>query len=227
MKTAVIAEDEILSGQRLKRLLESRGFAVLEIFQTASRLKGYLSENPAPEWLFLDIELRDGTIFKALGDAIKSRIIFTTAYDDRALEAIRHGGMDYLLKPIDAHKLDQAIDKITRLQHVLTPHVIEPQVRQIMVSAGKTLRKIAFPDILYFSSRDNVTQLHTADRQFVIGKSLDRLDQDLGDDFFRISRNCIVSRRHIVKVENSEVYLGIQKLTISRQRRKDFLSWFS
>ncbi|MBD3581130.1 LytR/AlgR family response regulator transcription factor [Flavobacterium selenitireducens] len=227
MKTVIIAEDELLSGQRLKRLLEARDFVVLGVFTTAAQLKDYLMGNSAPDWLFLDIELRDGHVFSALKQTVPSRIIFTTAYDDRALEAFRHGGMDYLLKPIDESKLDLAIVKIERMGEVLKPELPESSVKSIIVSAGKTLRKIPFPDICYFSSGDNLTLLHTKDREYVIGKSLEQLERDLGDGFFRISRRHIVNRGCINMVSKAAVVLqsGIT-LPISRQRQKNFALWF-
>lgn len=228
MKTAVIAEDEILSGQRLQRLLEAKGFVVIGIFTTSAKLKAYLSENPAPDWLFLDIELRDSSVFNALKQPIPSRIIFTTAYDNRALEAFRHGGMEYLLKPIDEAKLEMAIEKISRLGELLKPEFPGSAAKSMLVSAGKTLRRITFSEIRYFSSRDNTTFLHTSDREYVIGRSLEQLERDLEDCFFRISRQHIVNRGFVESASRSEVLLQCgTKLTISRQRQKKFAQWFS
>ena len=228
IRTAVIAEDEIPSGQRLERLLIERGFTVLAIVPSAAKLKSYLSENTHPDWLFLDIELRDDSVFEALKRVqVESRIVFTTAYPDKALEAFRHGGIDYLLKPIDEAKLDSAIGKIERFGHLLKPGSANSEERAILVSAGKILKKIRLCDVEYFFSEDNVTFLKSGERSYPIGKSLEKLEDEY-PSFFRISRKYLVNRDFIDKVIASQTMLKSgEKLTISRQRRKDFLAWFS
>ncbi|RZJ71116.1 LytTR family DNA-binding domain-containing protein [Flavobacterium sp.] len=227
IRTAVIVEDEIPSAQRLERLLVSRGFTVVAMFSSAAKLKLFLHENLHPEWLFLDIELRDGTVFEALGSiAPKSRIIFTTAYEDRALEAFRHGGMDYLLKPIDETKLDSAIEKIEKLGNLLKPEILVIEAKSFLVSAGKTLRKIGISQIAYFSSHDNSTFLHTQDRDYIIGKSLEKLEDELGGDFFRISRKHIVNKNFVDGIVKTEIRLKSgDQFPISRQRRREVILW--
>lgn len=228
IRTAVIVEDEIPSAQRLERLLVSRGFSVIASFSSAAKLKAFLHENAHPDWLFLDIELRDTHVFEALkAVAPKSRIIFTTAYEDRALEAFRHGGMDYLLKPIDEQKLDSALEKVEKLGHLLKPEIEVVDEKSFLVSAGKTLRKIAISQIAYFSSHENVTFLHTEDRDYVIGKSLEKLEEELPPNFLRISRKHIVNKIFAEGIVKTEIKLkvGVQ-FPISRQRRREVLEWF-
>jgi DNA-binding LytR/AlgR family response regulator len=222
-------EDEIPSAQRLERLLASRGFAIVCTFSSGNKLAAFLSENEHPDWLFLDIELRDGNVFDALRHtAPKSRIIFTTAYADRALQAFRHGGMDYLLKPIDEAKLDAAIEKIGKLGELLKPEATPIGEKSFLVSAGKTLRKILLSQVEYFSSRDNATFLHTSNREYAIGKSLDKLQNEFDTSFLRISRKYLVNRNFAEAILGSEMQLksGI-KLQISRQRRKGVVWRFS
>ncbi|RYZ85108.1 MAG: response regulator transcription factor, partial [Proteobacteria bacterium] len=211
-KTAVIVEDEIPSGQRLSKLLEDRGFVVLVILQSAQKLKLYLTENTHPDFLFLDIELRDGSVFRAIRETkISSVIVFTTAYPDQALPAFSHGAVDYLLKPIDEAKLDATLAKIEHLGNVLKPDISAHPIDSMLVSAGRTLRKIPIPEIAFFSSEDNATFLHFQDRRFPIGKSLERLESELnGDLFFRISRKHIVNRLAIRAVSIDDILLKEQ-----------------
>lgn len=227
-RTAVIAEDEIPSGQRLERLLKQRGFTVLAVVPSVAKLKLYLSQNAHPDWLFLDIELRDDSVFEALKKVlVESRIVFTTAYPDKALEAFRHGGIDYLLKPIDEAKLDSAIEKIGRFGTILKPEIATSEAKSILVSAGKILRRIKLSDVDYFFSEDNATFLRSGERNYPIGKSLEKLEDDY-DSFFRISRKYFVNRNFIYKVIGSEILLKSgEKLTVSRQRKKEFVNWFA
>lgn len=228
IKTAVIAEDEIPSAQRLERLLKERGFSVLQVCASVKKLRSFLAENEHPDWLFLDIELRDDNVFEALKKVqVASRIVFTTAYPDRALDAFRHGGIDYLLKPIDETKLDAAIEKVERFGNLLKPEPIVSEEKSIVVAAGKILKKIKLSDIAFFFSEDNVTFLKSGDRNYPIGKSLDKLEGE-HDSFFRISRKYLVNANAIEKVIGSEILLKSgERLTVSRQRKKDFLTWFA
>jgi len=227
MKTAVICEDEIPAAQRLQRQLEARGFTVTAVIATVSKLKNFLAGNPAPDWLFLDIELRDGKVFGALKNNVASRIIFTTAYENLALEAFRHGGVDYLLKPIDEQKLDSAIEKIEMLGHVFNPGNDRIEERHFLVSSGQFLRKIPISQIAYFSSRDNITYLHGSNRDHPIGKSLEKLEEECRPDFFRISRKHLVNRAFATSIAADALILSTgERLAISRQRKKDVLEWF-
>ncbi|RZJ68253.1 MAG: response regulator transcription factor [Flavobacterium sp.] len=232
IKTALIIEDEIPAGLRLERLLRSRGFSVLAILPSVAKATRWLTENPHPDWLFVDIELRDGNIFASLEKLRpKSRIVFTTAYEDRALEAFRHGAIDYLLKPIDESKLDAAIEKIERIGNVLQPQNASSEVQKSMlVSAGKTIRKVALDEIAYFSSVNNMTFVHSQNRDYPIGKSLEKLESELDERlFFRVSRKHIVNRGFIDRISSTELFLKniSDPISVSRQRAKSFKEWFS
>lgn len=110
----VIVEDEIIAAQTLQRLImEIRSdFQIETILQTVEDCIEWFSSNSAPDLVFMDIHLADGSSFSIFDKVdIDSPIIFTTAYNEYALEAFEVNGIDYLLKPINKARLTKAIMK--------------------------------------------------------------------------------------------------------------------
>ena len=108
--TALIIEDEIPAGKRLEKLLIQKGFTVLSIVVSVKNAVKWFQQNSQPEFIFIDIKLRDGNSFEILDkEEVHSKIIFTTAYDEFALKAFDYNAIDYLLKPIDEKKLDKNV----------------------------------------------------------------------------------------------------------------------
>ena len=100
--TAVIVEDEIPAGIRLERLLNQYEFQVLVVLNSVKKAIIWLKENKHPDIVFMDIKLRDGNCFEIFDKVkVESKIVFTTAFDEYALNAFNYNSIDYLLKPID------------------------------------------------------------------------------------------------------------------------------
>ncbi|MBI2419391.1 MAG: response regulator, partial [Ignavibacteriales bacterium] len=115
METRVlIIEDEKSNSKHLIRLLSSidAGLRVVAVIESVEDAVNWLSENNAPDLLFMDVQLSDGLCFEIFDSVtILSPIIFTTAYDEYALKAFKVNSIDYLLKPVDPAELGKAIEK--------------------------------------------------------------------------------------------------------------------
>ncbi len=229
--TALIIEDELPAGKRLELLLKDRQIAVLSVQSTVAKSLAWLRTNKHPDWIFIDIELRDGNAFDLLRQITpESRMIFTTAYPDKALDAFHFGGMDYLQKPIDSEKLSAAIEKVLRMGRILSEPTVKERQVSFLVAAGSVLRKIEENHISCFTSANNTTFVEAGGRQFPIGSSLEKLEDELpADRFFRISRQHIVRRDAIEKAVKQTVVLKdtAAALPISRSRYKEFVQWFA
>lgn len=116
--TAVIIDDEKKARETLKMLLEA-AYSEVQVAGMANGIEsGYkLIKKLSPQLVFLDVEMQDGTGFDLLNkfNAIPFEIIFTTAYSDYALQAIKASALDYVLKPIDTDDLAKAVDKALNL----------------------------------------------------------------------------------------------------------------
>ncbi|WP_298116230.1 LytTR family DNA-binding domain-containing protein [Flavobacterium sp.] len=242
--TAVIIEDEIPAANRLQKLLISKEFEVLTTLHSVKNAIQWFKENNHPDCVFVDIKLRDGNCFEILDKiTLKSKIIFTTAYNEFALNAFNYNSVDYLLKPIDEEKLDKLILKIETLrigfQHEFSWKDFEQNDYQkiknsFLVSSGSLLKKINDLDIICFYSDNNSTfLLNNVNRSFIVNKSLEKLEEELNPNlFFRINRKFIINKSYIQNVKNEyqkQIFLSIKtdfEFIISKLKVKAFLDWY-
>ena len=116
--TAVIIEDEIPAARRLNNTLNELRpeWQITVLPGSVKKSVEWFAENPHPDLVFLDIQLTDGISFTFIEQAQpESTIIFTTAYDEYAIRAFTVNSIDYLLKPIDNIRLEEAIVKFEHL----------------------------------------------------------------------------------------------------------------
>jgi len=236
--TALIIEDEIPAGKRLQKLLSQKGFTVLTILVSVKNALLWFQENSQPEFVFIDIKLRDGNSFQLLEKLqITSKIIITTAYDDFALKAFEHNAIDYLLKPIDERKLDKMLTKLNQFQgnnRFFPTNFEEINFKSsFLIAVGNSLKKIEINEVSSFFSEENVTFLMTnQNRIFPVNHSLEKLEQEVDPNiFFRISRKYLINRNYIRKVyTKNQISISIEnheeELKVSRLRMKNFLEWY-
>lgn len=168
--------------------------------------------NPAPDVVFMDIHLADGSSFKIFEHVrIDCPIIFTTAYDEYALRAFKVNSVDYLLKPIGATDLQRALDKFKTLHH--TPD--QSNALSALINAlqkhghykthflipykGDKLLPLAVDQIQYFCIADGVTKAVVGPNEsYVLPNTLDELADSLDPErFFRVNRQYLISRNAV------------------------------
>jgi two-component system, LytTR family, response regulator LytT len=241
MTTAIIIEDEIPAGLRLERLLVSKKFQVLVILNSVKNSILWLKENNHPEIIFIDIKLRDGNCFEILDKIdIKSKIVFTTAFNEFALNAFSYNSISYLLKPIDEEKLNMVINKMQNLKIGFQKEISWQNFEQksfkssFIVASGITLKKIVLDDIVFFYSENNTTYIFVSNsRNYIINRSLEKLQDELNPNtFFRISRKFIINKNAINSLTyNKQITINtfidvLFDLIVSKQKTKSFLDWY-
>lgn len=246
----LIVEDEIMAQKSLTRVL-TQNFPDMEIIGYTSSVKGTVEwlRNPdnVADIIFMDVELSDGECFEIFRQIeIKAKVIMTTAYDSYALKAFEAGSIDYLLKPIDVSSLKRAvarcrmsggqIDVESLLKAVGggTPPKKEYKERYI-VRFNDRIVPLLTSNIAYIYSEDKTNYLVTfEDKRYIIDCSLDVISEDLNpDEFFRISRSCIISMKSItsiIKQQGGRLRVVAKpepsfEMTVSRSRVDDFLEW--
>ena len=240
--TAVIVEDEIPAGIRLERLLIQYEFQVLVVLNSVKKATAWLKENKHPDIIFMDIKLRDGNCFEIFDKVkIESKIVFTTAFDEYALNAFNYNSIDYLLKPIDESKLNRLLEKIETLKLGFNNEISWSNfnessfINSYLVVSGTHLKKIQIQDILYFFSENNATFIFTNEnRQFLIPKSLEKIEGEIDNNkFFRINRKFIINKDYIHLVKNtSRIELSLANFEtdfyeVSKSKSKLFVEWYS
>lgn len=250
MTTALIAEDEPLLAQALQAEL-ARAWAELQVVEIvgdgASAVRAALKHQP--DVLFFDIrmpgqggldaavELADewpeGTPFPAL--------VFVTAYDQYAVQAFEAQAVDYVLKPVQAARLQKTVGKVqdllagrgnngtsldatlVQLRQLLgatASTAPQPLLKVIQASVGSSIRMVPVEEVLYFEAADKYVRVLTEDHEFLIRTPLKELLPQLdGQAFWQIHRGTVVRATAIETVHRDEA----GKLHLSLRGRKEKL----
>ncbi len=198
--------------------------------------------------VFLDIQLADGLSFEIFQKVqVEAPIIFTTAFDQYAIQAFKVNSVDYLLKPIQKDDLSVSLEKFKKansnqsidpsiLNELLSSGGNKKQRASILVKQGSGLVQLKVRELLYAYSDDGITFGVTTDKRFIIDETMDQLFQSLDSNaFFRINRGQIVSRMAIAKMEpyfNHRLKIDItnprkQEFIVSRLKTKEFKEWLN
>jgi two-component system, LytTR family, response regulator AlgR len=207
----LVVDDEPLARERLLRLLR-RVQPDAELFQAADGYQAIASvEKHTPELLLLDIKMpgRDGLEVAAILARMESppAVVFCTAYDEYALEALQQHAAAYLLKPVRETELHTALENAGRLNRLQLealqhPGKTENQTRQIISSHSHgRLETLHIQDIRCFLAHDKYVTAITPEAELLIHQSLKELEKELGEQFLRIHRNALVAKRHIQRLE--------------------------
>lgn len=243
----MIIEDEYILGYRLERIMAE----LRPEWQLACRTAGVEESVEAlgsheVDIIFMDIELSDGNCFEIFDNIeVRQPVIFTTAYDDYALQAFKADCVEYLLKPITKNSLKDALDKLDRLTgfpnhapdyKALKEHIRQGQTKdRILISEGTGYSFVRLEEVAWFLKNDRYTDIRTFSGQsHLIDRSLDNLENEVDRKlFFRTSRNCMVNINAIVSIQrfsNGRLKIvtnppaGLEIL-VSQARREDFLKW--
>ena len=246
MRTLII-DDERLARNELRRMLEN--FPKINIVGEAANADEALPmiDELQPDLLFLDIQMPGKNGFELL-QAIEGKapdVVFTTAYDEYAIKAFEFNALDYLLKPIELHRLSEAIHRVEEeMQHhapdANRPVASEPGNRilgendQVFVKDGEKCWFVKLGKVRLFESMGNYVRLFFDDQKPLVLKSLNALEDRLdAATFFRANRKHIINLTWIEKIEPwfsgglLVTLRGGDKIEISRRqaiRFKDLLS---
>ncbi len=210
----LIIEDEQLSAHRLRKMIldYDPDAKVLDILDSVEQSVTWFRTNKEPDLVFLDIHLSDGDSFSIFKEvSLEAPVIFTTAYNEYAIEAFRLNSIDYLLKPVEKEKLVQALKKYGKLHGYRPPDyqkiTVGPSesnkyLDRMMIRIGATIRSLEVGHIAYFYISDRITYAMMDDgNSYPLETSLEKLEQELDPRrFFRINRQFIVSYSAIKKM---------------------------
>ena len=251
MFNVLIIEDEEPAAKRLQKMLkeiEPEANVLDNIVSVSSGLK-WFKENPSPDLIFSDIQLSDGLSFEIYKKTeLLCPVIFTTAYDQYAIEAFKVNSIDYLLKPIKKDDLEKAVNKFKKitLGSSMQPIDINKLLqtlntggtdykKRFVVRYGEHIKTINIEEVVYFYTEDKVNFLCTKDgRRFVIDFNLDTLESTLDPKtFFRINRQYIIGIHSIAEMlayTKSRVLIKLNpaakhETIVSTERSADFKHW--
>lgn len=251
----LIVEDEVLAVKKLKSLLFEidAGFHILADLDSIEATVNWLNNNPAPDIIFMDIELVDGQSFEIFEKTeVKSPVIFTTSYDEYAIQAFTVNSVAYLLKPMGRADIEAALEKFRQLKSFYSTSapgfsinslVEELQVRmrpksyrkRFLTRYANKLTTVETHEIAYFFTEDRVNFLRTYDeRKIVVDYTLEELEHMLDPaEFFRINRSYLIALKSIQKMDDyfgQRLLLQLKPATneavvVSRERVSPFKTW--
>lgn len=244
---AVIVEDEKHSRESLKNLLEEFclnieivGLAesVEEAVSTIAKLK--------PDVVFLDIELQTGTGFDVINrlNNIQFDVIFTTAFDQYAIKAVKFSSLDYLLKPIDLEELQNAVEKAKKKKNqdvykkqletlMLNLKQRKPTLNKICLATSDGFEFIEVNNILYCKAEGSYTKFILKNKETIlVSKHLKEYENLLLEqDFMRVHNSFLINLKEVKKYIKSDggyiIMNNNDSVSISRSKKEDFIKVMS
>lgn len=246
----LIVEDEAAAAKRLQKLIKNLlpDVNILGVLDSVEDVVDWVNGNPTPDLMMMDIHLADGSSFEVFKEVdIECPVIFTTAYDQYAIQAFQVNSIDYLLKPIKEEDLGRALKKYQKIyQESTTPafdysallEAVAPSPtfqKRIVIRYGQHIKAVDIADAAYFFIESKVSILRThGGKDYPVDHNLDQLEGILNPaQFFRINRKCIVNIDAIEQMytySKSRVRLLLkpafdQETIVSSERSSRFKQW--
>lgn len=246
----LIVEDEPAAVKRLRKLLVGidPAFVIVGDVPSITSATEWFGANEMPDLALFDVQLADGDSFEVFKRVeIECPVIFTTAYDEYALQAFKVNAIDYLLKPVNAEELKSAIERVQRMGLVrdhsrLLEPAAEPEqsvayVKRFLIRYGDHFRVVEPDGIAYIHSLMKNTFLRTTEgRDLPLEESLDKLEKQLDPQkFIRLNRQLIVhlhSIKELLAYSKSRVKVILEPpygedAIVSSERSATFKRWLA
>jgi len=243
----LIVEDETAAYESLVEILKDIDPAIEVVGNTESVMQTvqWLQSNPEPNLILMDIHLSDGSSFLIFENIeVETPIIFTTAYDEYAIDAFKQNSVDYLLKPIKPEQLKRALDKFrkwTRLEVVeylsrLTQIAPPPQYKdKFLIPVKDKLFPIDLQDVSYFYTADKNTLVCLKDgRSYPYTSTLEQVYSSLNPtDFYRANKQYIIARGSVKDITiwfDNRLLITLdtdvpERIYVSKNKAADFKAW--
>lgn len=231
--SCVIVDDEPMALSLVENYVEKTPFLILKNKCSSAIEAMEFIKNEPVDLLFLDIQMPDlsGIQFSKML-AKDTRVIFTTAFDEYALEGFKVDALDYLLKPFDYAEFLTAANKannwfqLTKRQSQQTRGSVEKEF--LFVKSEYKQLRIKLTDVLYFESLKDYIKIWLKDnpKAILTLMSLKSLENELPkNQFMRVHRSFIISLKNIEVIERSQIIINKQRITVSEQYKSKFLEY--
>ncbi len=245
----LIVEDETSAYENLADMLVAMD-PTIEIMGNTESIRQtvrWLQANPRPDLIFMDIHLSDGSAFAIFNQMeVEVPIIFTTAYDQYAIDAFKVNSIDYILKPIKPEELKRALDKFNRWNQQdvirylsqLTRLSDTPRYKdKLLISVRDKLLPINVSEIACFYTSDKNTYVYLrTGKSYPYAKTLEQIISSLSPvDFIRANKQFIISRDSVKDITiwfDSRLLVTLnvevpERIYISKNKASEFKSWIS
>ncbi len=249
----LIIEDESATARRLQKLLLEikPEIQVLAVLESITQAVQWFHEHPQPDLMFVDINLSDGLSFTIFEEVdVTCPVVFTTAFDQYAIQAFKVNSIDYLLKPINKESLANSLQKFEKLKAPVGEVQIDYSklaaamgqartefLKRIVVRYGEVIKAIEIKDAAYFYSDEKLVFMTLkSGTTYPVDFTLDQLDSRLDPtEFYRVNRKFIISYSSIDRMlaySKSRVKITLNpvcdiEVISSTERSGDFKEWLA
>jgi two-component system, LytTR family, response regulator LytT len=243
----LIVEDETAAYENLVDILSSMGsdIEITGYTESISQTIKWLKANPNPDLIFMDIHLSDGSAFSIFSKIkLEVPIIFTTAYDEYAIEAFKVNCIDYLLKPIKVEEMKRALDKFRKwtqkdiLNYLtyLTNLTATPRFKdKLLIPVKDQLQPLDLNEVSCFYTSDKNTQIYLKNgKSSPYSKTLEQIESTLNPkDFIRANKQFIIARKSVKNItiwfdNRLLITLDIEppeRIYVSKNKAAEFKAW--
>lgn len=239
MIKALIIEDELYIRKGLIAMIQTLDKDIDILGECESVKDAIVVTNACkPDLIFLDINLKDGIAFDFLEKVkhLSFHIIFITAYDQYALQALKNGAVDYILKPVDIDELENAIDKIEHHKEdplqdqleIVKNQLVHGKKDRIVLRLQEGYQVINFDTLMYCQSDKGYTTFFTADKKsYIASKPIKEFEGQLPEEIFiRTHQSYLVNLQYVDKYDKAG-YIFLKsgtKVPVSTRKKEEFVS---
>ncbi|WP_214227934.1 LytTR family DNA-binding domain-containing protein [Pedobacter sp. B4-66] len=243
----LIVEDETAAYESLVEILNEIDptIEVIGNTESISQTINWLNQRPLPDLILMDIHLSDGSAFLIFDHIeVEVPIIFTTAYDEYAIEAFKVNSIDYLLKPIKTNDLERSLQKFTKLsrtnilEYLSKVNQLAPTPRftnKLLIPINDKLLPIDMQEVSFFYTTDKTTSIALSDgNTYSYPKTLEQIFPTLNPaNFYRANKQYIISRNAVKNITvwfDSRLLITLdrevpERIYISKNKAADFKAW--
>jgi len=245
----IIIEDEVAACDNLRKIIKQIDpeIEILGCFDTVTESVLWLGNHLMPDLIFMDIQLADGSSFSIFECVnVESPVIFTTAYDEFAIDAFKVNSIDYILKPVTLENTRKAIEKYNHLNNLSLQKIISQMhsllkpkdfAVRILVPLKDKIISVKTENIAFFYNTEGMTEVTALDKtKYRIDKSLDAIMDKLDPaQFIRANRQYILSKNALKDITiwfDSRLLINLiidtpEKIFISKNRAAEFKNWYA
>jgi two-component system LytT family response regulator len=246
MLNCIIIDDELNCREDLQAVIDHQFKGRIHVAGTASSVKEGVTiiNQTMPDVVFLDIRMpvEDGFKLFSKFDYITFEVVFTTSYEEYALQAIKHAAFDYLIKPVDPDDLNSFLERyekqtkrtsannkikmlLDRLESGKEPNIL------VSLPMGKEFKVVNANNILYCKANVNYTEIYINDgSKILVSKTLGIVEKILAYPFFfRCHKSYLVNLNYIDSYNKSDGYVRIKNdevIYLATRRIEDFINLF-
>ncbi|MEZ2443012.1 LytR/AlgR family response regulator transcription factor [Chitinophaga sp. RCC_12] len=218
----IITDDEPLAGEGLQRYAQKTPFLqVIAVCEDAIQLNTLLKQQPV-DLLFLDIEMPYITGIEFLKSyPHPPKVIFTTAYEQYAIQGFELDVLDYLVKPISFDRFLKAANKA--FDYFSSQHISKEQP-YFFIKTDNKLEKVIFNDILFAEALGNYVAIYTTDKKIITHATLKSVQESLpARQFLQPHKSYLVNINHISAIEGNVLHMGNHEVPISKYQKEELL----